>query len=178
MFIYRRKIRYSKSPKAAAGAVCARRGFCIAIHLFPRTYVAPNPPLLCAGNFITLPLFSCTARSICQHFVRRLRSEISPRARRGKLRSKQAGLATSLRCRSSFAQKPRFCASAKEKTTLGRNDKMGKARSTFHTLSFRARPRNLTVMLGRPKGGLPLAKGAAERSKAEGFAPTDMRSEF
>ena len=33
-------------------------------------------------------------------------------------------------------------------------------------------------MVRSTEGGLPLAKGAAEHSEAEGFAPTDMRSEF
>ena len=33
-------------------------------------------------------------------------------------------------------------------------------------------------MVWSTEGGLPLAKGAAEHSEAEGFAPTDMRQEF
>ena len=41
----------------------------------------------------------------------------------------------------------------------------------------RARSRNLTEWRGRSKG-LPLVKGAAERSEAEGFAPTGIRSDF
>ena len=47
-------------------------------------------------------------------------------------------LATSLRCRSSFAQKPRFCASI---------------RSKEKDLSFRAQPRNLTIKCGRRNAG-------------------------
>ena len=33
-------------------------------------------------------------------------------------------------------------------------------------------------MVWSTEGWLPLAKGAAEQGEAEGFAPTDMRSDF
>ena len=54
----------------------------------------------------------------------------------------------------------------------------------MHTLSFRLseayakRMEKSNRIVWSTEGWLPLAKGAAEHSEAEGFAPTEMRSDF
>ena len=59
----------------------------------------------------------------------------------------------------------------------GRNDKRGKlGRPANAVISSVVEKSNCIAR--STKGRLPLAKGAAERSEAEGFAPTGMRQEF